>query len=45
MDNTKIIKTLDRLALALVEHSHQWTAEERELYEQSISLLVPSVIG
>jgi len=36
-----IIRAIDKLGLALAEHNHQWTVEERELYEKSISLLTP----
>ncbi len=34
-----VIEALDKLGLALAEHEHQWTVEERGLYERSISLL------
>lgn len=30
---------LDRLGLALVEHGHVWTNDERRLYEQAASLV------
>ena len=40
-----IIKALDKLGLALAEHNHKWTVEERELYEESMSLLTSPVIG
>jgi len=32
-----ILNALDTLALALVEHGHIWTNEERSLYESAIS--------
>ena len=32
-------KALDALALALAEHKHVWTDEERSTYEQAIALL------
>ena len=38
-----IIETLDKLGLALVEHEHKWTIEERELYDKSILLLLPVI--
>ena len=34
-----IIKALDKLALALAEHNHQWTDRERKLYEKAIAIL------
>ena len=35
--NTELIKAaLDALSLALVEHNHNWTLEERTLYEDAI---------
>ncbi len=34
-----VIKTLDILALALANQGHQWTEEERRLYERAIALL------
>jgi len=38
-----VIKALDKLGRALAEHKHQWTVEERGLYERSIALLAPVV--
>jgi len=32
----KVLETLDQLALALTNHNHTWTIEERQNYEQSI---------
>jgi hypothetical protein len=32
----KVLETLDQLALALINHNHTWTIEERQNYEQSI---------
>ena len=34
-----ITKTLDRLGIALADHNHQWTDEERGLYEEAIAIL------
>lgn len=31
-----ILKALDALGLALVNHGHQWTPEERSLYERAV---------
>src|SRR4029077_20109254 len=36
-DKTLILEALDALALALTEHEHQWTYEQRSLYEQAVS--------
>jgi len=33
-----IIRALDKLALALTDHNHQWTNEERRLYEKAIRI-------
>lgn len=38
----KAIEALDTLALALVDHGHTWTDEERQLYEAAIDRLIPS---
>jgi hypothetical protein len=38
-DQQAIIKALDNLALALVEHKHQWTTSDRGLYEKAIRIL------
>jgi hypothetical protein len=40
-----IIKALDKLGVALAEHNHKWTVEERELYKRSITLLTAPVVG
>lgn len=32
-----VLNALDKLALALTEHKHQWTSEERSLYEEATS--------
>ena len=38
--NTQIIlKLIDTLALALVEHDHVWTPEQRKMYEITVKLL------
>jgi hypothetical protein len=34
-----IIRALDKLSLALAVHNHQWTDEERRLYERAMALL------
>ena len=34
-----ITKALDKLGIALAVHNHQWTAEERRLYEEAIAIL------
>ena len=42
MDKKKIqliIEALNMLALALTDHKHQWTAEERRLYERAMAIL------
>lgn len=35
----KVVEALDSLALALVEHNHTWTNEERKAYEDAIKTL------
>lgn len=40
-DKKIVIEALDKLGLALADHGHEWTAEERDLYERSVSLLLP----
>ena len=37
--NQAITDALDKLALALVAHHHQWTNKERRLYEKAIRML------
>lgn len=37
--NATLLKALDVLGLALVEHGHTWKKEERRLYERAVSLL------
>ncbi len=32
-------EALDALALALIEHGHQWTDRERQLYENALTCL------
>jgi hypothetical protein len=39
MNKATIVKALNALALALTDHNHQWTKEERRLYERAMSLL------
>lgn len=34
-----ITKALDKLGLALADHNHQWTDEERRLYERAMAIL------
>jgi len=36
-----IVKALNILAVALTDHEHQWTNEERKLYEKAIRILTP----
>ena len=36
-NNNPIVQALDALALALVEHHHQWSDHEVSLYETAIS--------
>jgi len=45
IDKDIIIKALDKLGVALANHGHMWSVEERELYERSIDLLTAPVIG
>lgn len=35
MDKQKITAALDALGLALANHDHRWTPEERKLYEEA----------
>lgn len=35
-----IMAALDGLAVALASHNHQWTNEERKLYEKAKRLLI-----
>lgn len=40
MNNANItLKALDALALALADHHHIWSAEERALYESAVHIL------
>jgi len=34
-----IIAALDKLAVALADHGHQWTNEERRAYEKAMRIL------
>jgi hypothetical protein len=34
-----ITKALDKLGIALAVHNHQWTDEERRLYERAVAIL------
>ncbi len=36
---TRVLDALDALALALAEHDHQWTIDERRMYEQAVAYL------
>ena len=38
-DKQIILDALDSLGLALVEHGHVWTDEERKLYEDAVRML------
>jgi len=40
MNEQIIIDALDKLALALTDHKHQWTSEERRLYERAMAILI-----
>jgi hypothetical protein len=44
-DKKLILKALDALALALTEHHHQWTYEQRSLYEQAVKQCETSSFG
>jgi len=35
----KVLETVDALVVALTEHGHTWTQEERSQYEQTTTLL------
>jgi len=37
-ENERLRAALDTLALALTEHHHQWTNDERSLYEKATSV-------
>lgn len=34
-----ILKALDALGLALANHNHVWTSEERDLYEKAVKCI------
>ena len=36
------IEAINTLALALTEHSHQWTKKERSLYKKAMKFLTSS---
>ena len=38
-DKEKIKEALDKPGLALANENHQWTDEERRLYEEAIAML------
>lgn len=39
-NTSEVIKeALDKLALALVDHNHQWTDDERKLYDEAMRML------
>jgi hypothetical protein len=38
-----ILDTVDKLALALTEHNHIWTLDERRTYEKSTNLLTKEI--
>ncbi|MCC6789340.1 MAG: hypothetical protein IT547_16025 [Hyphomonadaceae bacterium] len=38
-ENAEAIEALDALALALAEHDHCWTEQERQQYERAIAAL------
>lgn len=37
-DFSLVLGALDSLAVALVDHDHEWTVGEREIYEQAVAL-------
>lgn len=39
MSNEEILECLDALGLALAEHDHQWTPEQRSSYERCAAFL------
>ncbi|MFA5239794.1 MAG: hypothetical protein WC476_08840 [Phycisphaerae bacterium] len=39
MNNQLILNALDAMGLALTNHDHIWTSEERKLYEKAIKEL------
>lgn len=39
MKNEEILECLDALGLALAEHDHQWTPEQRSSYERCAAFL------
>lgn len=44
MTNEELLKCLDGMALALADHGHTWTAEERSRYEHcATSLSAPAL--
>lgn len=38
-----VLSALDTLAVALADHHHTWSAEERRQYEQAVARLLPMV--
>lgn len=42
MKNEEILECLDALGLALAEHDHQWTPEQRSSYERCAAFLATS---
>ncbi len=36
MDIDKILLALDTMSCALADHNHQWTAEDKHIYEQAL---------
>jgi len=45
MSNEETLKCLDSLALALTEHEHQRTPEQRSRYERCAAFLRPEMAG
>lgn len=39
MSDKRLLKALDKLGLALANHNHTWTAEERDAYEHAVDLV------
>jgi hypothetical protein len=40
--NAILLEALDTLGLALAEHNHYWTPDERSLYEEAVAELEAS---
>lgn len=38
-EKSKLLNCLDLLGVALATHGHQWTDEERQAYEEAVTML------